>query len=79
MTPIPPTERLAVTLEAQQWNAVIAVLSEAPYRVAAPLIGEIQRQCMAVAATLARGNGTDADPPFRVTGAIAEAETTDPP
>lgn len=41
-----PTHPLTVTLEAQQWNAVMALLAEGPYRVAAPLIQEIQRQCM---------------------------------
>jgi hypothetical protein len=42
-----PTDRLDVNLEAQQWETVMRVLSEAPYRVVAPLIGEIQRQCVA--------------------------------
>jgi hypothetical protein len=42
-----PTDKLPVTLEAQAWETVMRVLSEAPYRVVAPLIGEIQRQCVA--------------------------------
>jgi hypothetical protein len=42
-----PTDKIPVTLEAQAWEAVMRVLSEAPYRVVAPLIGEIQRQCVA--------------------------------
>jgi hypothetical protein len=45
-----PQERLTVTLEAQQWNAVMALLAEGPYRISAPLITEIQRQCMAAGA-----------------------------
>jgi hypothetical protein len=42
-----PQQPLSVTLEAQQWNAVMALLAEGPYRVSAPLIAEIQRQCLA--------------------------------
>jgi hypothetical protein len=42
-----PTDKFPVTLEAQAWETVMRVLSEAPYRVVAPLIGEIQRQCVA--------------------------------
>ncbi len=42
-----PTDKLPVTLEAQAWETVMRVLAEAPYRVVAPLIGEIQRQCVA--------------------------------
>lgn len=38
------TAKMAVTLEAQQWNGVLAALSEAPYRVAAPLIQAIGEQ-----------------------------------
>ena len=43
-----PTDKIPVTLEAQAWETVMRVLSEAPYRVVAPLIGEIQRQCVAL-------------------------------
>jgi hypothetical protein len=50
-----PQQPLTVTLEAAQWNAVMALLAEGPYRVAAPLLSEIQRQCMA--ATTLRPNG----------------------
>jgi hypothetical protein len=41
-----PTDKIPVTLEAQAWETVMRVLSEAPYRVVAPLISEIQRQCV---------------------------------
>jgi hypothetical protein len=41
-----PTDKLPVTLEAQAWETVMRVLSEAPYRIVAPLISEIQRQCV---------------------------------
>jgi hypothetical protein len=41
-----PTDKLPVTLEAQAWETVMRVLSEAPYRVVAPLIQDIQRQCL---------------------------------
>ena len=66
--PIEPTERLTVVLAAEQWNAILNLLAEAPYRVAVPLITEIQRQCMqqdraAVGSgsvlRTARGNGQD--------------------
>jgi hypothetical protein len=40
------TSRLTVMLEAQQWDAVLNLLADGPYRVTAPLIAEIQRQCM---------------------------------
>jgi hypothetical protein len=44
MNPIAANTPLSVTLEAQQWNAVIAALSEAPYRIAAPLIQSMSEQ-----------------------------------
>jgi hypothetical protein len=52
-TPIP------VTLQAVQWNQVIALLTEGPYRVAAPLIQEIAKQTQAYVGRLPmqRGNG----------------------
>ena len=45
-----PQQPLTVTLEAQQWNAVMALLAEGPYRISAPLIQAIQQQCMAQSA-----------------------------
>jgi hypothetical protein len=58
-----PTTTLTITLEAQQWNQVMATLAEGPFRIVAPLIQEMQRQCLAQDAqqqptTLGRGNGT---------------------
>jgi hypothetical protein len=52
-TPIP------VTLQAVQWNQVIALMTEGPYRVAAPLIQEIAKQTQAYVGRLPaqRGNG----------------------
>lgn len=48
---IPNDQPLSVTLQAQQWNAVIALLNEvaAPARITLPLIQAIQRQCMQAA------------------------------
>jgi hypothetical protein len=42
--PIEATMPLSVTLEAQQWNQVLACLHDAPYRVAAPLIQSVGQQ-----------------------------------
>jgi hypothetical protein len=39
-----PNEPVTITLEAQQWNSVLALLQEGPFRVAAPLIDSIMRQ-----------------------------------
>ena len=43
---IQPTDFLPVSLEARQWETVMQVLADAPYRVAAPLIDGIRSQCM---------------------------------
>lgn len=45
-----PTDKLAVTLEAQAWDTTMRVLAKGPYEVVAPLIAEIQRQCAQQAA-----------------------------
>jgi hypothetical protein len=42
-----PTDKLDVTLQAQEWEAVMRAMAKAPYEIVAPLIGEIQRQCVA--------------------------------
>jgi len=43
-----PTDRIAVTLDAQTWETVRRVIAQAPvaYAVTAPLIAAIQSQCM---------------------------------
>jgi hypothetical protein len=42
---IQPTDKLAVTFDAATWNVVMQIIAEAPFKVAQPLIQEIQRQC----------------------------------
>lgn len=59
-TPLQPDQPISVTLEAQQWNAVLGALGEAPYRVAAPLIAKIIEQVQGQKTTpVARPNGAD--------------------
>lgn len=41
-----PTDKIPITLEAQQWNLVLMTLAEAPFKIAAPLIEAIRGQCM---------------------------------
>ena len=59
MQTIEATTPIPVTLQAVQWNQVIAQLTEGPYRIAAPLIQEIAKQTQAYVARLPmqRGNG----------------------
>jgi len=57
-----PTDRIAVTLEAQSWETIMRILADAPYRVSAPFIVEIQNQCMKQTAPA----------PMRVADAAAE-------
>ena len=47
-----PQQSLTVTLEAQAWNQVMALLAEGPYRISAPLIQAIQTQCVAQSAPM---------------------------
>jgi hypothetical protein len=53
---IPLTQPFAVTLEAQQWNNVLAALAETPFKIAAPLIQAISEQLQS-AAGQAQPNG----------------------
>ena len=48
MKPIDPNVSLNVELTAQEWNAVVGLLTavEAPYRVTAPIISKLQEQLM---------------------------------
>jgi hypothetical protein len=39
-------DMIAVTLSAQQWQAVMAMLAKQPYEVCAQFIQAIQSQCM---------------------------------
>lgn len=41
-----PTDTLSVTLEAQQWNQVLALVAEGPYRVSAPIIQAMHAQLL---------------------------------
>ena len=50
-----PTDPVTITLQAQQWNTILEVLHNAPYRVAAPLIQSISEQ--ARAPNVQQGNG----------------------
>jgi hypothetical protein len=40
-------DTITVSLTAQQWEGVMNAMSEAPFRLAAPLIAAIQKQAMA--------------------------------
>jgi hypothetical protein len=44
------TQPFTVTLEAQQWNVIMAALNEAPYRHAAPVIQTLNQQLQEAAA-----------------------------
>jgi hypothetical protein len=48
---------ITITLTLQQWNQILGILGEAPYRVVAEIIVAIQTQ--AAQATPARANGPD--------------------
>jgi hypothetical protein len=39
-----PDEPVTITLTAQEWNNIVAALMDAPYRVAAPILGKINAQ-----------------------------------
>jgi hypothetical protein len=60
---IPPQTPLSVTMTALQWNQVLQVLGEGPFRIVGPLINAIQHQCMSQMPAEhipARGNGSEA-------------------
>ena len=63
--PVAATMPLTVTLEAQQWNAVMSAIVEAPYRIVAPLVQSITEQLQAQTqqSPATHGNGLDLDPP----------------
>lgn len=39
-------DRITVTMTAQQWNVIMQMIGEQPYKVSAPFIQAIQSQCM---------------------------------
>jgi len=41
---IEATAQIAITLQAQEWNQVLSILAEAPYKLVAPLVEQITRQ-----------------------------------
>jgi hypothetical protein len=49
MTPIEPTTPISITLQAQEWNNVIAVLNDGPHRIVRQLIDKISEQAQAAA------------------------------
>ena len=52
------TDPVTITLQAQQWNTILEVLHNAPYRIAAPLIQSISEQAREPPAGHAQqGNG----------------------
>lgn len=61
---IPPTASLAVTMTAERWNQVLAILTEAlaPHRMTDPLIRDIHAQCSRMAADLDEGAASGARP-----------------
>ena len=61
--PVPANQPFTITLEAQQWNAVMAALSEAPFKVAAPLIQAISEQLQGQQQPSPNGAGYGADLP----------------
>jgi hypothetical protein len=65
VNPISPNTQLTVTLDAQQWNGVLAALSDAPYKMAAPLIQAMTEQLQTQAQTIpTTGNGLDHPTPL---------------
>jgi len=61
--PIDAATPISVTLTALEWNQVLSVVQEGPYRVVAPLIGKISEQAQAGAGLApARSNGAETGP-----------------
>jgi hypothetical protein len=42
--PIEPTQQLAATLTAQEWNTVMAAVNELPHRIARPIFDKLGQQ-----------------------------------
>ena len=72
-----PTDKIPLTLEVQQWQIVVNLLAEGPYKLSAPLIASLQEQFNAaqshsqpavpdeVAAVATNGSGTSHAAPRR--------------
>jgi hypothetical protein len=59
------TDKISLTLELQQWNLVVSLLAEAPYKISAPLIVTMQAQfheAQAAAGLPTNSNGFDKHP-----------------
>ena len=72
-TTIDRSQPIAVTLTAEQWQVTMEVLSGGPYRVVAPIIEQIRRQCMR--------HATEVLPehmPMRVPGGLAQPNGESP-
>ena len=57
-----PTDRVSITLEAQQWQVICNLLAEGPYRVVAPLLQVIQDQYNQQVQIPAGSNGAEYQP-----------------
>lgn len=59
---IQATDKITIALEAQQWQAVVNLLSEGPFKVASVLIANIQEQFnQQVQSMQMNGNGIAAE------------------
>ena len=43
-----PDQEVSLTLAVADCNVILSLLSEAPYRIAAPLIGKLRNQILAI-------------------------------
>jgi len=68
-TQIPPDARLTVTLTAQQWQTVLQVMSEGPFRLVSQIIWQVQSQCMGAA----QAEALPEHMPARPNGGMADA------
>lgn len=50
MDPISPNLPISITLEAQEWNTVLDVLANGPFRVVSPIIQKLAAQAQGAAA-----------------------------
>jgi|tagenome__1003787_1003787.scaffolds.fasta_scaffold20266473_2 hypothetical protein len=62
--PISPETPIGITLQAQEWNVVLGILSDAPFKMVAPIIQKLGEQAQQGAQAAAHGaaprpNGAD--------------------